>query len=59
MPKMKRNKPASKIDMEVLREDIRSYPDAYLYERAELFESEQEWHMAGVKTVIKSLIKKA
>lgn len=33
-PKSKRNKPATKIDMEALREDIKRYPDAYYYERA-------------------------
>lgn len=33
-PKMKRNKPATKIDMEALKEDVEKYPDAYLHERA-------------------------
>jgi transposase len=33
-PKMTRNKPATKIDMEKLAEDVRKYPDAYLSERA-------------------------
>jgi hypothetical protein len=30
----KRNKPATKINMEALQEDIKTYPDAYQYERA-------------------------
>lgn len=32
-PKMTRNKPAVKIDMAALRQDIENYPDAYQYER--------------------------
>jgi transposase len=31
----KRNKPATKIDMEALKRDVEQYPDAYQYERAE------------------------
>jgi len=31
----KRNKPATKIDMEALKQDVEKYPDAYQYERAE------------------------
>lgn len=34
-PKITRNKPASKIDMLALAEDIEKYPDAYQYERAQ------------------------
>lgn len=33
-PKLKRNKPATKIDMEALKQDVEKYPDAYLVERA-------------------------
>jgi hypothetical protein len=33
--KVKRNKPATKIDMEALKHDVKKYPDAYLKERAE------------------------
>src|ERR1700733_5088857 len=33
-PKNKRNKPATKIDMEVLARDIKEHPDAYGYEGA-------------------------
>ena len=33
-PKRTRNKPATKIDMEALAQDIVAYPDAYQYERA-------------------------
>ena len=36
-PKTKRNKPATKIDMERLAEDVKKRPDAYQYERARLF----------------------
>lgn len=32
--KTKRNKPATKIDMEQLKKDIEEHPDAYLDERA-------------------------
>ena len=34
-PCSKRNKPATKINMEELKKDLISYPDAYAYERAE------------------------
>jgi transposase len=30
-----RNKPATKIDMDALASDVKLYPDAYQYERAE------------------------
>ena len=30
-----RNKPATKIDMEALAEDVKNHPDAYQHERAE------------------------
>ena len=33
-PAKNRNKPATKISMEALAEDVKSYPDAYQYERA-------------------------
>jgi len=33
-PKLTRNKPATKIDMDALVQDIKTYPDAYQYERA-------------------------
>lgn len=33
-PKRKRNKPATKIDMAALARDVKTYPDAYQYERA-------------------------
>jgi len=36
-PKMKRNKLATKIDMELLKKDVEEHPDAYQYERAERF----------------------
>jgi transposase len=34
-PITKRNKPATKMDMEALKKDVQKYPDAYLKERAE------------------------
>jgi len=36
-PKTTRNKPSTKIDMEVLRKDVQDYPDRYQYERAKVF----------------------
>lgn len=33
-PKLTRHKPATKVDMESLQEDVKKYPDAYLWERA-------------------------
>ncbi len=33
-PKLKRNKPATKIDMAALKADVKNYPDAYNDERA-------------------------
>jgi len=34
-PKLKRDKPATKIDMSALATDVEKYPDAYQRERAE------------------------
>jgi len=36
-PKTTRNKPATKIDMEELKEDVQKNPDSYQYERAKKF----------------------
>jgi len=36
-PQSTRNKPASKIDMNLLAQDVKESPDAYLWERAERF----------------------
>lgn len=33
-PQLTRNKPATKIDMNALAQDVIDYPDAYQYERA-------------------------
>ena len=33
-PKLTRDKPAVKLDMELLRQDVEKHPDAYLRERA-------------------------
>jgi transposase len=36
-PKKKRNKPATKIDMDLLQKDVENYPDSFQYERAQRF----------------------
>ncbi len=36
-PCLTRNKPATKIDMDALLEDVKKYPDDYQYERAKRF----------------------
>ena len=36
-PKLTRNKPATKIDMEALRKDVEKHPDDYQWERAKRF----------------------
>ena len=33
-PKVTRNKPATKVDMEALKADVLNHPDSYQYERA-------------------------
>jgi transposase len=45
-PKRSRNKPATKIDMEALKLDVKLYPDAYQYERGERLgvSSQGIWH---------------
>ena len=40
-PKDKRDKGATKIDMEKLKEDVKNNPDAYQYERADRFKVSQ------------------
>ena len=37
IPVGKRNKPATKIDMEALKKHVEKFPDAYQYERAAFF----------------------
>ena len=37
VPILKRQKPPTKIDHEVLREDVKKYPDSYQRERADRF----------------------
>lgn len=44
-----RHKPATKIDMEKLKEDVEKYPDAYQYERAERFGVSQTGSCAALK----------
>lgn len=36
-PKLKRNKPATKVDMKALAQDVKDHPDLYQYERAKKF----------------------
>ena len=36
-PKDKRNKPATKVDMEALAKEVKEHPDLYQYERAKKF----------------------
>lgn len=50
-PKTKRNKPATKIDMEKLTEGVKQRPDDYQYERAERFGVSQ-W---GIGSALKRL----
>jgi transposase len=50
-PQIKRNKPATKIDMEALQRDIELYPEAYQYERAQRFEVSQK----GIYEALKRL----
>ena len=44
--KKKRNKLPTKIDMEALKKDVKNYPDAFQYERADRFGVTQMgiWH---------------
>ncbi|MBY0264435.1 MAG: transposase [Holosporales bacterium] len=44
--KTKRDKPATKINMETLRSDVENYPDAYHYEGAQRFGVSKNgvWH---------------
>ena len=36
-PRTTRNKPASKVPMDLLMKDVNDYPDSYLWERAQRF----------------------
>jgi len=40
-PKTTRNKPATKIDMDKLKDDVKKYPDDFQYERAKRFNVSQ------------------
>jgi len=48
-PTTKRNKPATKIDMEALRRDVDEHPDAYQYERAKRFGVSQKGICSALK----------
>ena len=50
-PKLTRNKPATKIDMDALAQDIIDNPDAYQYERAARFGVSQK----GINHALKRL----
>ena len=48
-----RHKPATKINMEALKQDVKQYPDAYQYERAQRFGVSQRgvgyaWKRLGI-----------
>ena len=47
--KKAREKPAVKIDMEALKEDVKENPDSYQYERAEKFKVSQNCIYKGLK----------
>lgn len=36
-PKVKRDKPSTKVNMKLLEQDVKKHPDSYQYERAERF----------------------
>ena len=50
-PKLTRNKPATKIDMERLKKDVEEHPDDYQWERAKRFKVSQ----SGINTALKRL----
>jgi transposase len=50
-PCEKRNKPATKIDMDALVRDVELYPDAYQYERAERLDVSESCVQAALKRV--------
>ena len=58
-PTLKRNKPATKIDMEALKCDVENHPDAYQYERAERLGVSQKGICAALKRLGVSYKKKA
>ena len=47
-PQKKRNKPATKIDMEALKKDVELHPDSYQYERAKRFNVSK----TGIRTAL-------
>src|SRR5262249_22442343 len=50
-PKTTRNKPATKINMEALAQDVRDYPDAYQFERAKRLKASTQ----GINHALKRL----
>ena len=50
-PKPQRNRPATKIDRRALEQDVRDYPDAYQYERAQRLGASQR----GIGDALKRL----
>ena len=51
IPRVGRNKAATKIDMEALKIDVKKYPDSYIYERAQRLEASRN----GVYYALKRL----
>ncbi|WP_425287007.1 IS630 transposase-related protein [Nitrosomonas communis] len=43
-PKTTRNKPATRINMERLAQDVKNYPDAYQYERVRAYQAAASQH---------------
>ena len=58
-PKLKRNKPASKIDMEALKQHVCDYPDHYYHERANEFRVTTSTMFYALKRLGVSYIKNA
>jgi transposase len=56
-PKLKRDKPASKVDMKRLENDVKKNPDSYQYERAEKFSVTQSTIYYALKRLGISVIK--
>ena len=50
-PQLTRNKPATKINMEALKQDLIEYPDAYQYERANRLGGSQKGIFEALKRV--------
>ena len=58
-PKLTRNKPSTKIDMEALKKDVEQYPDRYQYERSQEFGVSQSAIFYALKRLKISIKKNA